>query len=146
MRFAVCFASLLLASIAWADGTSDRAAIESVISRLNDAVTPVSTLLAADTADDPAPLVELVRRNRLSAANRQPLSEVTVPKIVVHSVRFITPEVALVDASNGQYGSTLVWSVPILFVLKRQGDDWRIAAYRISPTSPPVPVFAQQLL
>jgi hypothetical protein len=146
MKFAVCFVSLCLASVAWADATSDRAAIESVISRLNDGVTPVSTLFTVDTADNPAQLVRLVGRNRLSAANAQPLSEISVPKIVVHAVQFITPEVALVDAANAQYGSNMVRSVPILFVLKRQGDDWRIAAYRIIPTSPPVPVFAQQLL
>jgi hypothetical protein len=146
MKFAVCLASLLLGPVAWADATSDRAAVESVISRLNDAVTPVSTLLTADTVDDPAPLVQLVGQNRLRAANTQPFSEVSVPRIVVHSVRFITPEVALVDASNGQYGSNMVWSVPILFVMKRQGDDWRIAAYRIIPASPPVPIFSQQLL
>lgn len=132
--------------MAWADATSDRAAIESVISRLNDAVTPVSTLLASDTADDPAPLVQLVSQNRLRAANTQPFSEISVPKIVVHSVRFITPDVALVDASNGQYGSNMVWSVPIMFVMKRDGDNWRIVAYRIVPPSPPVPIFSQQLL
>jgi hypothetical protein len=146
MKFAVCFASLLLASAAWADATSDRAAIEAVISRLNDAVTPVSTLFTADTADNPAELVQLVSRNRLRAANAQPLSEVSVPRIVVHSVQFITPEVALVDAANAQYGTNMVRSSPILFVLKRQGDDWRIAAYRITPAPPPVPVLAQQLL
>jgi hypothetical protein len=146
MKFAVCLATLCLASLAWADAISDRAAIESVISRLNDAVTPVSALFTADTADDTAPLVRLVSQNRLRAANAQPLSEVSVPKITAHSVQFITPEVALVDAFNGQYGSNMVWSVPIFFVLKKQGDDWRIAAYRITPTAPPVPVFAQQLL
>ncbi len=151
MKFAVCFASLVLASlvwadIAWADATSDRAAIESVISRLNDAVTPVSTLFTTDTADNPAQLVQLVGRNRVSAANAQPFSEISVPKIVVHAVQFVTPEVALVDAANAQYGSNMVRSVPILFVLKRQGDDWRIAAYRIILASPPAPLFSQQFL
>jgi hypothetical protein len=146
MKFAVCFASLLLSSVAWADATSDRAAIESVISRLNDAGTRVSTLFAADTADNPAELVQLVRRNRLSAAQNQPLSEVSDPKIIVRSVQFITPEVALVDTVNAQYGSQIMRAAPIVFVMKRQGDDWRIAAYRIIPASPPVPLFSQQLL
>ena len=146
MKFAFCFASLLLASVAWADATSDRAAIESVISRLNDGVTPVSTLFASDAVDNPTKLVQLVRLNRSRTAANQPLSEVSDPKTIVHSIQFITPEIALVDANNAQFGSQIMRSLPTMFVMKRQGDDWRIAAYRIISAPPPLPTFSQQLL
>jgi hypothetical protein len=87
-----------------------------------------------------------VVQNRASAARNEPFSEVNDPKISVHSIQFITPEVALVDAVNAQYGSQIMRSLPIMFIMKRQGDAWRIAAYRITPASPPVPLFSRQLL
>ncbi len=55
-----------------------------------------------------------------------------MPRIVIQSVRFITPEIALVDAANTQYGSTiLVRRVPVLFVMKKEARDWRIASLRV---------------
>ena len=68
---------------------------------------------------------------RLVPANR-PWSEVTRPKIALQSIRFITPDVALVDAANSQYGSAiLVRRVPLLMVMKRETSGWRVASLRV---------------
>jgi len=51
---------------------------------------------------------------------------------VIHSIRFVTPDAAIVDAANTQYGSTiLVWRIPVLLVMKKTGTDWRIASLRV---------------
>jgi hypothetical protein len=61
-----------------------------------------------------------------------PWSEVTKPRIALHSIRFITSDVALVDAANTQYGSTiLVRRVPVLLIMKRETSGWRIASVRV---------------
>jgi hypothetical protein len=81
--------------------------------------------------DSESQLVMLAEMNREMLAADAPWSEVTKARIVVKSVHFITKDVALVDAENTQYGSTLfVRRLPVLLVVKRAGLSWRIAAYR----------------
>lgn len=59
--------------------------------------------------------------------------------IVSGSIRFVTPKIALVDASKTQFGSlTVVRSVPLLFVLVKQGASWRIAAIQLFASPAPV--------
>jgi len=60
-----------------------------------------------------------------------PWSEVTPPRIVIQSIHFATQDVAVVDAFNRQFGPVLVRSIPVLFVVKRQGDVWRIDSLRV---------------
>jgi len=76
---------------------------------------------------------------RLTALNTQwlqlssePWSEMTSPRLTIRSIRFVTPDVALVNAASVQYGSNIpVRRIPVLFVLKKEGKDWRIAALRV---------------
>ena len=119
---------LLFAAIAWADETSDRAAIGRVIAALNDSQT--------NAADKRSRLFTADADNELDGHPMQPSgtpwSEVTAPRIVVHAVRFVTPEVALVDAANTQYGSVIVVRrVPVLLVMRKEGTEWRIASVRV---------------
>ncbi|OFW01672.1 MAG: hypothetical protein A3H94_00050 [Acidobacteria bacterium RIFCSPLOWO2_02_FULL_60_20] len=59
-------------------------------------------------------------------------SEVTAPRIENESVRFLSANVALVDASQTQYGSLILkQSVPVLLLLKRDAGNWRIISLRI---------------
>jgi hypothetical protein len=138
MKLLVClamllFASLALADSALADSDADRTAIQSVIATLNDHTAPTSTLFATDGADS-AELGRLADLDRMLSRSAEPLSEVTAPKITVRSIRFITPDVALVDGINAQYGSVIVTkSVPVLLVMKKEGSNWRIASFRTIP-------------
>lgn len=122
----------LCATSACADEVADRAAIEHVIAALNESRKPPAILFTAN-ADVSTELERLssLDRGRLRASN-QPWSEVTKPQIVTRSIRFITSDVALVDTANTQYGSLiLVRSIPVLFVLKKEGTDWRISSLRV---------------
>ena len=64
-------------------------------------------------------------------ASDGPWSEVTAPRIVSESIRFVTPDVALVDAVIAQYGSLLVSREPVLLLMKKQATEWRIASVRL---------------
>jgi hypothetical protein len=124
---------VLAASSALAREREDRADIERVVSILNDPRTTApqkGALFATDAQNQLDRLAEL--DHRMIGEPRAPWSEVTTPRIVIQSMRFITPDVALVDAVNTQYGSViLVHRVPVLIVMKKEEQDWRIAALRV---------------
>jgi hypothetical protein len=131
MKTIICI-SLVFAALGWADEAADRTAIERVIGALNDqtGADQKRSLFTVDAAKDFDRLTHL-DRGMLPASDR-PWSEVTTPHIVVQSIRLITPDVALVDAANTQYGSTVVVRrAPVLFIMKKETKDWRIAAVRV---------------
>ena len=122
-----------------ADESAGRPAIEKVIATLNEERTIASALFTADA--DPAEIHELDRlKHRMLETARKPWSEVMAPKILSRRIRFVTPEVAIVDGVIFQYGSTLLRSTPLIFVMRRQPGGWRIASVRVLPGSP-APVF-----
>jgi hypothetical protein len=58
--------------------------------------------------------------------------EILNPRIANRAVRFITPDVALADGDwtyDDSSGSKR--TVPILFVMKKEGDDWKIASLHV---------------
>ena len=130
----VIFVLLIFSAIARADERTDRIAIERIVDALNDyepgaGQQRVSTLFTADAENQLSRLSELDQK--LIPAGT-PWSEVTKPRIALHSIRFITSDVALVDAANTQYGSTiLVRQVPVLLIMKRETSGWRIASVRV---------------
>ena len=124
--------SLLFSACMWADEAGDRAAIEKVISGFNEPhrgphAKPLSALFTSDA--DPAELRRLSdMEGRMRQASDGPWSEVTTPRMVSESIRFVTPDVALVDAVIAQYGSLLVSREPVLLLMKKQATEWRIAS------------------
>jgi hypothetical protein len=156
-----------LASSAWAaDEAADRAAIEKVISTLNNS--PNSPGLFTEDFGDNAILAALdVYRKTQPAAIRQDSIPLNVPcyapevwpelgcpfqtkpggqsaaglpappsHFVIQSIRLLTPGVALVDAVN-ERGGALRHS-PVLLVLSKDGDVWRIASLRVMARLEPV--------
>jgi hypothetical protein len=121
---------LLCAALAFADVPADRTAIEQVVKSLSTA-NPVSALFTAD-ADS--------QLDRLTQPANQPWSEVFRapngrPSISVQFIRFLTPEVALVDAVSAQIGSTTFRRVPVWLVMKKEGANWKIASLRLPAVS-----------
>ena len=107
---------LLCASLAFADVPADRTAIEHVINSPSTARLVSALFTAGDDS--------------------QPWSEVTPPYIAIQSIRFLTPEVALVDATSTQFGTMiLVRRVPIWLVMKKEGTTWKIASLRLPAAS-----------
>jgi hypothetical protein len=60
-----------------------------------------------------------------------PLAEIPNSRIVSGSIRFITPDVALADGDWTYKDGPTTQTIPLLFVMKREGDTWKIAALRV---------------
>jgi len=121
---------LLSAVLVVADVPADRTAIEHVVNSLSTA-NPVSVLFTPD-ADN--------QLDRLKQPADGPWSEVFHPAngrplIAVQSIRFLTQEVALVDAVSIQIGSTTMRRVPVWLVMKKEGADWKIASLKLPAAS-----------
>ena len=138
MKLSILFVDLLLPGKAvWADSASDRAAVERIVKVvLASAATDesISALFAADAesvlGSELGRLREMDRR--LLGLSKEPLSEVTPPMVDIQSIRFVTSDVALVDAASTHYGSLVLHSrIPVLLVLRRDGADWRIVSLRV---------------
>jgi hypothetical protein len=134
MRPFLCF-SLLFSACLWADQAADRVAIGKVMSTLNEGrddprAKPLSSLFISGA--DPAELDRLSHlERRIHEISSSPWSEVSTPRIVVNSIRFVTSDVARVDAVIAKIGS-LSWSHEnVLFVMKKQGARWRIVSLRV---------------
>ena len=125
--------SFLFGNGAWADSADDRAAIEKIVMAVFEGAStgrPVSTLFAADADSEFDRLKQLDRQ--IFGLSHEHLSEVTPPVVVIRSIRFVTPDVALTDAANTQYGSMILQTrIPVLLVLRREGIDWRIVSLRV---------------
>ncbi len=126
MKSILLIATLAFAQLALADEAADRAAIDKLIATLNDRTASRAELYTSDSGDSRKLLEQIA--NPPTA----PMSERTQPFLVLNAVRFITPEVALVDATSAQYGSLYTRRIPVLLIL-RKSQAWQIAVVRIVP-------------
>jgi hypothetical protein len=125
-------AALLCTGIASAEGPADRTAIETVINSLKTAA-PVSTLFTADADSDLAQLKAV--DSAMADSAKQPWSEKMTPRLLIDSVRFLTPDIALVQAAETQIGSVMVRRVPVQFVMKKETGGWKIASLKLLSAS-----------
>ncbi|HEY7333926.1 MAG TPA: hypothetical protein VH639_03515 [Bryobacteraceae bacterium] len=131
MKHAIVAGIVLLAALGRADEAADRPAIDRTIESLNGAnnEAAIRELATAEAYDD---------LNRLFSLNGRPWSETSRPHYTVRRIRFITPDVALLDATAAQYGSTiLVRRLRILFAMRREEGKWRIASARVLADAEP---------
>jgi hypothetical protein len=137
------YAVWLLVAAPWvlaADETSDRAAIDKLISALKDARVQGN----ARTGDLLASDVDRAEFNRELAAldagmvdpSKGIWTEVGPAAIIVRSVRFLTPDVALVDGASVQIGSLMTQRVAFLLIAKRENAAWKIAVLRTVTSAP----------
>jgi len=137
MKVLLCF-PLFFAVGLWADETQDRAVINRVIVAVNDPMQrPGLFTQGADSGLDFSRLIDLhVRRPSCPGVVigiNETWTEMSVPQVVSGNIRFITPDVAMVDRASTIHGAvSLIEIVPILFVMKREGAGWRIDAVRVS--------------
>ena len=142
---------LLFAPYAAADETADRAAIRHTIARLNELPRHPSLF----TADSDAPselerlpkaatqVIHSLRSGHLTVTiSHEPWGEATFdfpvalhilkPRIVCGAIRLITADVALAEGtwSDRNFGAP-IQTIPLLFVMKKEGDAWKIAALRM---------------
>ena len=133
---------------------ADRAAIGGAIAALNESTNEPSQRAAIFAADGNA-AAELARLRRVNPAFRivgpaegsVPLSTITIskepwgearinfpiePPTVRPSITFVTPDVALAEGAVAYLDDHFTpQSIPLLFVMKREGGDWKIASLRL---------------
>jgi hypothetical protein len=118
----LCYAAILMSVCAWGNETSDRAAVEKVAIAFNHPDQRAAVL--AKDAD-----LGRVARD----ADRQPWSEVSAPYFTSQSIRFVTPDVAVVDGRISQYGTMVARQTPAILVMRREAAGWKVVLLRGGP-------------
>jgi hypothetical protein len=134
---AILFLSLFLAIALQADEAQDRAAIDKLIAALNDPAKRAN--LFVKDADSAINFDRLIELHRLPAPSpgavigmNESWTQLTAPHVVSERIRFVTQDVATVDGASTIDGAiTLARRVPLLFVLKKVGAEWRISVVRV---------------
>jgi hypothetical protein len=121
------FSVLFCSALAFADGPADRKLIDTVIHALKTAK-PASSLFTTDADSDLGRLQSMEQEMRKPAQTLWP--EVGPPVLVIDSMRFLTADIALVNAVEKQIGVGTI-RIPLLFVMKREPSGWKIALLRI---------------
>ena len=121
---------LTLPAVSRADEAADKTAIQAVITAINDHQ-PTAPLLTTETANTPEELVHITELERLMDSSSAPMSEKLPPKLVARSIRFITQEIAILEAESIQLAAVSFRTIPVLFVMKKEGTSWRIASFRM---------------
>src|ERR1700746_504043 len=126
MKTSLPLVALLLAPSAVADEAAERGAIESIVASLNDRAEPSAALFTAHpkAAGEPVRLSEL---RRMLLAPKRPMSEMSEPHLLARAIRFLAPDVAVVDAEIAQVGPISFRVAPVLLVMQKK-PNWRIAA------------------
>jgi hypothetical protein len=101
-----------------------------------------SWLWAADQAKDRADIDKVIASWNSAQTKRDSAevwSEMSRPVMVTYSVQFLSPNVARVEAARVQYGSTATRSVPLIILLEKTREGWKVTAFRESadPVQPP---------
>jgi hypothetical protein len=151
---AILCVPLLFASHAWAEEAADRAAIGRAITALNEPSNEPSQQAAIFTADgDAASELALLRRTNppfrilgpsegsvslpTVTISKEPWGEARLnfpaiePRTANRSITFITPDVALAEGAFAYLDGATPQSTPLLFVMKREGNVWKIASLRV---------------
>jgi hypothetical protein len=144
---AVLFALIFFAGVASADEAADRAAVEKTISALNKWPADSSVFTADFDGHDALRRRAIVgmcpevwwetcgmattRESPQVVISQEPWGEATIVMpgsvvgmrvpIIVKKIRFLTPDVAMVDAVSTRR---------LLIVMRREGADWKIASIR----------------
>lgn len=133
--------ALALVSGAWADEAADRAAIAktiapvsaaslSQIAFLADSPAAAAELKAVSSGMPPIPRVRISHEPWGEALIFYPGAERIVFPIVTKAIRFVTAEVVLVDADWAEPDG-MPMNKPILFVVRKVGNEWKIASARM---------------
>jgi hypothetical protein len=155
-RLILCLPLILGSFALAADEAADRAAIGQTIATLNqfpqpaglfmdDAVSELGRLPGVNTVQF-QPNAKVVTAGGLTVViSREPWGEAQIcppcvfpqPLVIVNpqfasgAIRFITPDVAMVEGSYTRRNGDLVQTTPLLFLMRRDGDVWKIASVRL---------------
>jgi hypothetical protein len=108
----------LLATLALADENADRVAIART----------VAAAMKSDAASVPELLAPDFDGQLITLPAARPWCELDCPRVTIGAVRFITPDVALLEGTAT--GDEVLSGGAFIAVLKKIGNDWRIASMR----------------
>jgi len=143
--------ALFSASSAWAEEAVERSAIGAVIASLNEPAQPNAVFTSdGDGASELArlrkanPALRIIGPSEASAPmptmtiSHEPWGEARInfppmeSRTVERSITFVSPDVALAEgAYTYQDSFGVTQTIPLLFVMKKQGEDWKIASLRV---------------
>lgn len=147
MRIVICL-SVLLGANALADPSANVAAIHATLASLNRV--PVDPALFTGDSGAREEFERLLKGRRIRfrptgsrptvTISHEPWGEASLgfplelrnPRFVSGAIQFVTSEVALAGGScvyRADEGNTV--RTPLLFVLRKEGDTWKIAAIRV---------------
>ena len=119
---------LPFAAMGWADEAADRIAIDRVIAALNESFPAEDVSSQARLFTSDADAREIARLLNLSGR----WTESSTPRFVTRRARFVTPDVAVVDAAVTQFGSVILMNrTHWLLIMRKEGEAWRIACVRL---------------
>jgi hypothetical protein len=152
---AILCVPLVFASYASAEEAAGRSAIARTIEALNESTNDPSQLAALFTADgNAASQLALLRRTyppfrivgppdgSVSVAtltiSKEPWGEARLnfpdpePRTASRSITFVTPDVVLAEGAFTYLDADgATQNAPLLFVMKREGADWKIASLQV---------------
>jgi hypothetical protein len=147
--------TVLVASAAWADETTDRVAIEATVAALNTSPSQPN-LFTRDFANadelqsflGQAQVIEshgvVVRTEAATLTiSREPMGEANLrfsasEIFVTRSITFLSPDTSVVvGIRERQFEPIASERVPGLFVLRREGSEWHIASFRVLAEASP---------
>ena len=147
VKFTLTLALLCAVSslVARADEATDRTAIEQAIAGLNQFPRPVGLFTEEATNDlvllpkvrfmiVPArgmPTLTISHEPFGEAHLDPPAAKIINPRIASGAIRFLTPDIALVDGFWNFSDGASAQRRKLFFVIQRDGDAWRIASARV---------------
>ena len=133
---------LLTACAAQANEAQDRAAIDTLIAALNEPAHRAELFTKdATSAVNFDRLIDLHTRPAgslaLTIGMDEPWTILTVPRVVSGPIHFLNRHLATVNGASTVDGAvTLARRVPLVFVVKKQRGEWRIAVVRVGTGAP----------
>ena len=146
----------LLGATAWADETADRASIDRAVTALNDpgqragafaqGANPVTELLrlltfeirpTAVPSHEPPRFTVVISHEPWGEATIEPMPSgiaPAVPQIESGPIQFLNSDVALVEGAARP--ADRIVPMPVLFVMLREGPDWKIGSLRVLKPGP----------
>jgi ketosteroid isomerase-like protein len=142
--FTVLAGSSLIALGQEPDRSPEAGRIRSVIAELNKAFSRSDAVAISRffTPDGDLRIGRFVATGRAAIVRaierqRSVWGEITPPFIETQSVQFVSLDVALVDASQTQFGSVILKrTVPVILLMKLDGKEWRILSMWLFLRSP----------
>lgn len=122
----------LFLMVAFCLRADDRADVDRLITALSEAKSEAAVrgFFAADADTTDLARFVSMHTDAVESAGRI-WSEKMPPRLVIGSVHFVSHATAVVDATDRQVGTVYARSAPLVLILVRGTDGWKVAGLRL---------------